>query len=594
MDKAVFQEFVDRVRDASEIVRIVGEYVPLKRKGRNYWGACPFHQERTASFSVAPDKGFFYCFGCHAGGNVINFIMRTEALSFLEAVTFLARRANIPVPELAGRRKPGQEERRERGWKALDLAKDFYQACLLKTRFGEPALRYLEQRGIPRATVEEFSLGLAPAQWDRLYQALLGKGVTAQDLSDTGLVQERHSGSGYVDRFRSRIMIPIRDEHGHVVGFGGRTMEAVEPKYLNSPETDWFNKRGLLFALEKAKKPIRDSGIAVLVEGYMDAISAHAVGIRNVVAALGTAFSTEQARLLKRYAKEVVVAFDMDVAGRNAALRAMEILSAAGLVARVVSLPHGKDPDDYIRQFGAAAFQDRVQQAEPFMEYRVNLVFKEAEKVTGEGILPLVGKLVPLLATCDNAVEQDYYVRRVAERLAVDEGVLRREISRSRSRQAGEHRRPIAPLPLVESNDPGGTTGAEQLLLRLLSEDHAIGPYVTSQLDEADLSHDKRREIFRLLAQGTENQRLLETLSDEAVPEFTRILAMDVPTEENLRLVDDCIRKIRIARLKQRYTKHAQRAAELENLGDSGFLQELAESQRIKNEISKLYQGGTD
>ena len=320
-----FESFKEQVRSTANIVEVISGYVPLKKRGQNFWGCCPFHGEKTPSFAVNPAKNMFYCFGCHVGGDIFKFVMKIEDCGFTEALKLLAARYGIAVPE---RHKTAAEIWREKQKERINetnaTAARFFQACLLKTPYGKGALAYLNGRGINQDIIASFSIGYALNNFTALVSSLGKRGFQPQELVAAGLVAKGRDEQLY-DKFRNRVMIPIKDGRGKIVGFGGRVLDNSTPKYLNTAETEWFNKRRLLFALDVAYKPIRASKQAIVVEGYMDAISLHAAGISNVVASMGTAFATEQAKLLKRIADEIVFCYDSDSAGRRASVRAVSI-----------------------------------------------------------------------------------------------------------------------------------------------------------------------------------------------------------------------------------------------------------------------------
>ena len=377
--------FVERVSENTDIVRIVQSYVPLKRRGNRYWGCCPFHHEKTASFSVVPDKGFFYCFGCHAGGNAFKFISLIENISYFDAIKLQAEKLGIPLPE---RKRSPQEIAREREIQDLrkvnELARDFFHNCLTMTRMGERGKAYFAGRGIRQETIEEFQLGYAPPAWDKLSTAFLKRGIKQEFLLASGLSAERKQGSGLYDRFRGRVIIPIADERGRVVGFGGRVLDDSTPKYLNTPETVLFNKRKLLFGLDHSHRAIQQEGRAIVVEGYMDAISVFDAGVHNVVASLGTSFTPEHAKKLLHYAPEICFCYDSDEAGQKATIRALTIVRDTGARVRVIVVPDGKDPDEFIRKHGADAFRELVRQALPLVEYRLRYVLSHTNYDTLE------------------------------------------------------------------------------------------------------------------------------------------------------------------------------------------------------------------
>jgi DNA primase len=589
-------DFVDRLRAESDIVRIISDYVPLKKKGKNYWGCCPFHHEKTPSFSVTPDKGFFYCFGCQNGGNVFNFLMRVENISFIDSVKLLAQKMNIPLPE---REKTPQELARDkekaRLYQANELARDFFGACLTKTKYGELARAYLEQRGITSDTINKFGIGFAPDAWDKLLRALQGRSIATEVLLKAGLALNKSSGNGYYDRFRNRVMFPICNARGHVVGFGGRVLDDSKPKYLNSPETAIFNKRHILYGFNIADNFIRQTGQAIVVEGYMDAITAHAAGISNVVASLGTAFTLDQARLL-RNANEIVFAYDSDTAGQNATLRAMDIANKLGAKVRVVTIPDGKDPDEFIRKHGRDAFSELVEHSLPFLDYQIAQAFLNVDYSNLEGKVQVVAKAVPALAASDNAVEVNGHIASLAETLAIDESAIRSEVTKfllhnkkDKNVKMGKN---INMVSLTNRED-SALNQAERSIIRFMCDDPALVPYIKARISTEDIKEESRRQLVNLAfsthSNGENAVDWTGSLNEAVNNELSHIMLMNIQTDDITKTIDDCVKTIQITKLKFLYEQHRLRADELERMGDSSYLQELAESQRIKNEINKLY-----
>ncbi|MDU4959790.1 MAG: DNA primase [Sporomusaceae bacterium] len=598
MKDTVYDDFIDRLRSESDIVAVISDYVPLTKKGRNYWGCCPFHQEKTPSFSVTPDKGFFYCFGCQAGGNVFNFLMKVENIGFMEAVKLLARKMNIPIPE---RTKSEDDIRREQEaaqlYKANQLAKDFFHACLTKTALGTEAREYLASRSITPEIIEQFQLGFAPPFWDKLIRALAGRSLTADTLVKAGLAISREHGGAY-DRFRSRIMYPIIDLHGQVVGFGGRVLDQSQPKYLNSPETPLFNKRHVLYGLNVSVRSIKDRNQAVIVEGYMDMIACHAAGITNVVASLGTAFTQEQAKSLLRLTKEFVFAYDNDAAGQNATLRALSMARSLGASVRVVMLTGGKDPDECIRRNGSAAFQELVKAAPALLEYQIQSALTSEDITTLEGKIRAVEKAVTALALSDNEVEINTYVARLAQALSLDEAAVRSELRKHMRMGRKDNfvkRGQTINAAMMENRSNMATIMAERHIIRLLLDDPELGTELSAHLVDEDLQDPNRREIMNSILLAYNMGKPVSTatvtvnLSEAACAELSSIAVMESDYNDVARTAADCVRILRLARLKDLYEKHRLQADEYERMGDSRFLQELAESQRIKDEIIKLH-----
>ncbi len=598
MKDAMYDEFIERVRSESDIVTTISEYISLKKNGKNYWGCCPFHNEKTPSFSVTPDKGFFYCFGCHTGGNVFNFIMKVENVSFFEAAKILANKLNISLPQ---KEKTPQEIAREREmarlWRVQELAKDFFYACLTKTNYGKHAKEYFLQRGVNDDVINNFKLGFAPEAWDKLSMAFAKRGFSEEILIKSGLAVERKS-EGIYDRFRNRVMFPISNERGQVIGFGGRVLDDSQPKYLNSPETAIFNKRNILFGLDIAYSHIKSAGYAIVVEGYMDVITAHSYGVQNVVASLGTSFTIEQCKKLLKYAPEIIFAYDSDSAGQNATMRALSIVRKSGAQVRVISIPDGKDPDEFIRKHGQDAFLDLVKVSLPLIDYQVERAFSENDYSTLEGKVAVVAKIVPVLAVTDNAVEVNAYIARISQKLGIDESAIRSEVrkiipqnQKDKYVKTGQNIRMNTLVQQVDS----AAIGAGRHIIRLVWNDNAIIPYLEAQLTLDEFQNKEHHEIIKFLLESYHagediNEVTASLILDEAInTELSHCLLIELEEEDSLRLVDDCIKTIHLAYLKRLYEQHRLKADELERMGDEGFLQELAESQRIKYEINKMH-----
>lgn len=420
-------DFLQKVRDNTNILDVVGSYVSLKKKGKRYWACCPFHQEKTPSFSVSPEDGLYYCFGCHAGGDIFSFVEKMENLSFTEAVERLAEAAHLELPQA----EVSPEEKRRKQFNdelyhAMELAVVYFHNCLRRTNMGKPGLAYFKRRHLTDETIDRFKLGFAPDSWHKLY----GDFRTIKHIPDTVLVTSGlvgHKNGRYYDTFRNRCMFPILNLKGKPVAFGGRVMDDSKPKYLNSPETPIFNKRQLLFALYQALPEIRRTHQVIMVEGYMDAISLHAHGVTNAVASLGTAFTIEQARLLKRYADEVVFSYDMDAAGQNATRRALEIAGTTGLKMRVLHLSEGKDPDEFVNKYGGEAYKEAVAQAIPALDYLFNSLLETHDRTSLEGQHLILNDMFTVLSARGDSFEFNTYIQKMARALKVDEGLVRNE-----------------------------------------------------------------------------------------------------------------------------------------------------------------------
>ena len=404
--------FIDELIARNPIEDVVGQYVSLKRAGANMFGLCPFHGEKTASFSVAPDKGIYYCFGCHKGGGVVNFMMEVEGLSYQDAVRSLAKRVGLEVPD--DEQYQSRYRQQERLWALHKEAARFYHSQLYAP-VGKFALEYAMGRGMPKSTLINFGIGYAPDTWDSLVKVLRAKGYTDEELKDSGLVTVSQKNGNLFDRFRDRLMVPIIDVRGNVIGFGGRIMKKDDnaAKYLNSPETMIFNKRKNLFGLNMAKKS--KLGYLILVEGYMDAIALHQYGFDCAVASLGTSLTEEHAVLLSKYTEQVVLIYDGDEAGQRAAQRAIPMLEKAGLQVKVLRMKDAKDPDEYLKKFGADKFKVLLEQSSNRVEYQLNAIRRKYDMREDEQRVKFIQEAAQLICTLPSAVQREIYGHRVAE-----------------------------------------------------------------------------------------------------------------------------------------------------------------------------------
>ena len=467
------EKFLDELTERNDIVDVVSQYVRLtKKSGSNMFGLCPFHSEKTPSFSVSPDKQIYHCFGCGKGGGVINFIMEIENLGFQDAVAFLARRVNMTVPEEADNAETSRRKR------MLELNRDaarFFYSQLIGPS-GGPGRDYVERRGISGTMVKNFGLGFAPDSWSALLDAMEKKGYTPQEMFEAGLIKRGRNG-GWYDTFRNRLMFPVIDVRGSVIGFSGRILGEGEPKYLNSPETPVFSKSHNLFALNLAKKS--KSGYIILTEGNIDVVSLHQAGFDSAVASLGTSLTAEQARLISRYTGEVVLCYDSDEAGKKAASRGISILEKLDLKVRVLQLSGAKDPDEYIKKFGPDAFRNVLEGSAGQVEYRLKTVEEQHPPTTDEGRVDYLRAAAALLAALPNQVEREVYSARVAEKAAVSreavvsevERLRRRRIRDAKKREEKEQSRPASTAQPAQKNiryDDPRSARAEEGLIRLL------------------------------------------------------------------------------------------------------------------------------
>ena len=589
-------EFVEQVRSQSDILNVIQSYVPLKRKGNRYWGCCPFHNEKTPSFSVVPDKGFFYCFGCHAGGNVFKFISLIENVTYFEAIKLQAEKLGIPLPE---RQRTPQEIAREREMadlrKVNEMARDFFHNCLTMTHYGEAGKAYFAGRDISPETIEEFKLGFAPNAWDKLSTAFSKRGVKQDFLLASGLSAERNNGGGLYDRFRNRVIIPIADERGRVVGFGGRVLDDSTPKYLNTPETILFNKRKLLFGLDRSHRAIQQAGYAIVVEGYMDAISVFGAGVKNVVASLGTAFTAEHCQKLLRYAPDIYFCYDSDEAGQKATIRALSIVRDTGAVVRVIVVPDGKDPDEYIRKHGADAFRALVKEALPLVEYRLQYVLKHVNYDTLDGKVRALHEMLPVLAGIKETAVRSEYEKKLAQILLLDEGVVRDELRRYARGAVAEENAPVrAPIRQAVQQQDNAIRRAGRIIVRMVWQDVSLIHHVESVLPLAGIGDPVQREILSFLqdlssqGQVPDDVTAAEKLSEDAAAELSRALVENLGGRAETEAYNDSLKVLRKAYLNMLFVEHSRKADAYMKAGNAAYVDELTEVMKIKDEMDEL------
>ena len=426
--------FIDELLLRNPIEDVVGQYVSLKRSGSNMFGLCPFHGEKTASFSVAPDKGIYYCFGCHKGGGAVNFMMEMEGLSYPDAVRALAKRAGMEVPE--DEQYQSRYRAQERLWALMKEAGRFFNEQLY-TPAGAECLAYVQKRGLSKSIVTRFGIGFAPDSWNALVDAMRKKGYTDQELRDADLVGEKN-GRIY-DRFRNRLMFPIIDVRGNVIGFGGRVLDDSKPKYLNSNETLIFNKRKNLFGLNFAKKTKQPN--IILVEGNIDVVTLHQFGFDNAVASLGTSLTEEQVTLLSRYTEQVVLTYDGDEAGQRAAQRAIPMLEKAGIQVKVLQMKDAKDPDEFLHKFGADRFKLLLEDSSNRVEYQLNAIARKYDLAEDDQRIKFIHESAELISTLGSAVQREIYGHRIAEAGKISFESMKMEIEKAYKRRVAREKK---------------------------------------------------------------------------------------------------------------------------------------------------------
>ena len=514
------QQLLDEIRTRADIVEVVGQFVKLKRAGENWKGLCPFHTEKTPSFTVNPKRNIYHCFGCGAGGDAFSFLMRQDRVAFPEAVRALAQRAGVALPD-EGARAPEADGRLEALRRVMALAAEFYTRSLWE-RGGEKARAYLEQRGVSDDVAKAFGLGYAPESWNALLGVMARQGIGEDALVQAGLALARQNGPGFYDRFRGRLLFSIRDVQGRTVGFGGRALSGEEPKYLNSPETPLYVKGQTLYALDVAKTVIRERGRVIIVEGYLDCLMAHQHGFRETVAALGTAFTPAQLGLLRRYADEAVALFDADAAGQKASTRLEEMMNdvmdlqnlgwsvartggferAGNLPIRVAVLPPGHDPDSLLRAEGAAALSARLDAARPLLSFVLERTLAEEDLGTARGRANAHARVALILSKVANAEEATALAREAARRLGVDSTQLWIEAQQLQGARA-RGRRPEAPAGsgrgTGESDAWPPPVPFERDLVALLLQVDEARAELLPVLEDADVVHQGLRLVLAAL-----------------------------------------------------------------------------------------------
>ena len=554
--------FLDELISRTDIVDLVSESVRLTKKGNSYWGCCPFHSEKTPSFHVVPDRQMYKCFGCGKGGGAINFVMELENLPFKDAVALLAQRAGMPMPEFA-RSGPGARERRE---KILEINRQAARAFhrWLNAPEGAQGLCYLQRRGLSRRTLTSFGLGFAPNRWDSLIAELSTQGYDKRDLLDAGLAVSNKGGRIY-DRFRNRVMFPIIDVRGNVIGFGGRVMDDSTPKYLNSPDTPVYNKSRNVFALNIAKNAKTER--VILTEGYMDTISLHQAGFSSAVASLGTSLTEEHGQLLARYYKEAVIAYDGDGAGVKAAQRAIPILEKAGLTVKVMRMQGAKDPDEFIKAYGRDAFARLLDQSENQVDYRLAQIQKKYNLTDDSQRIAFLQEAAQLISTLHSAVEREIYGGHAAQTAGVTPDTMKLEVERAlkgrvRKAKKQQERRNLAPASQLQPKVRGlrydniRSARAEEGLLRLLMLDPGLAGSmdgITGSEFSSPLLGRAFDSLHSRILEGLSPRlaALAEEFSGEEMDHLAQVAAQPESAANSGQSLRDYISVIRSERLRQ-------------------------------------------
>ena len=575
------EDFLEKVRASLDIREIVAGYLPLKKVGGRYRGLCPFHTEKTPSFHVDAGKQLFYCFGCGTGGDAFKFLMLYEKVDFPEALRLLARRYGIPLPQ----RVHHASSERQALLKIHQAAIAYFRKTLLESSEGKAGREYLKGRGLNAEIEAAFSLGFAAARWDGLKSALLGQGFPEAQLLSAGLLLKKEETGRTFDRFRSRLIFPIRNLSGECVGFGGRMVGEGEPKYLNSPETPLFHKGEILYGLDLTADAIRKNDCAILVEGYMDFLSLHQAGVGGLAATLGTGFTPSHARLLARFTRRVVVNFDPDSAGQAATRRSLDILLESGFEVRVLQLPGGKDPDRFVREEGSQRYRELLESAPTYLEYLARESAQHVDLASPAGKIQALNLVLPYVARLESAVERSEQVKLLSEVFRIQDGIVLQEL-----KSAVAARR--TNLRSVSISGPADTLrGPAARLLKLFIElpeaRQALGP----SLGDEDLAGSDVERIWRvakdMAVEGEMSYgRLGSRLADPADQDLLLRLASMPGPVANLCEAEECVRRLREGRLARRLQELQQK---LESAADGAAVDDLLRQKMdLRREIHAL------
>ncbi len=542
-------ELIEEIRSSNDIVDVVSKYVTLKRSGRNFFGLCPFHKEKSPSFAVSPDKQIFHCFGCGAGGNVIHFISKIEGLDFKDTLELLANRANIELPTLENSEDDRTARLKSKVYEINKIAAEFYHENLYKPT-SKVAQEYIKKRKLDNKTLKAFLIGYA-GNFNELYLLLKQKGYTEEEMLASSLVKRTENG-GYMDSFRKRLMFPIQDVRERVIAFGGRVLDDSKPKYINSPENIVYSKGRNLFGLNVAKK--HDTKRIIIVEGYMDAISLYQRGITNVVASLGTAMTEAQGRLLRRHSEQVILGYDADGAGQAAILRGMEILQNLGCDIRVLQIEGAKDPDEYVLKYGPERFQKCVDNAISLVEFKVKVLLKELNIENTNDKIKFLNEIAKILAKVTNQIEREIYVDKISREYKISKEAIYAEVNKLIYKDSQGSKKlekaviTMAPKEEKESNVSEAVLKREKLIIYLLINEYSkaynkFKPLITLDVINDDTNKQILKKMYEEFEKGNSNtSQLLDCFQDEkTISRITEIMAEDFGITDVDKAIEDMI-----------------------------------------------------
>ena len=554
-------EIIDDVRQSNDIVDVISQYVRLKRSGRNYFGLCPFHNEKSPSFSVSPEKQIFHCFGCGVGGNVFTFLTKIEGINFVEAVQLLAERANIQLPTLENNVDSAKEALKTKVYKVNEFTAKYYHENLYRPE-SKMAQEYIKKRKLSNETLKSFQIGFS-GKFDELYKELKKQGFEDREILESGLVNKNERGQ-CIDRYRNRLMFPICDVRGRVIAFGGRVLDDSKPKYINSPENIVYSKGRHLYGLNVAKKYDIKKRL-LIVEGYMDVVSLHQRDIHNVVASLGTALTQQQGYLLRNNTEQIILSYDSDEAGQTAKVRAMEILQNMGCDIRVLQMEGAKDPDEYVIKYGNARFQNLVDKAISVIEFKVKILRQSLNLDSTNDKIKFLNEIAKLIAKIDNSMEREVYIEKIAKEYDVSKEAIYAEVNKLTYKENVDEKILNKAKPVIKHLEKTNEDTVSEAIKRrentilaiLLSGDVNIYQIIKQNIKIEDFKYDIDHKIARKLYEEFENgnsniNSIIDNLSEEEQNHITMIMAEDYGIDDVEKAIDDIIQTYEKDKLNER------------------------------------------
>jgi len=583
-------DLLEEIRNRCDVVDIISEYVHLKPAGKGFKGLCPFHEEKTPSFMVSPEKQLFHCFGCGEGGNVFNFLMKYEKLSFFEAVKMLAQKSGVPLP-VDEEKENILHKKKERLYKLNNLVANYYRECLFRTNQGKKVINYFKKRGINDTSVEKYKLGYAPSGWDALSNFLKKKGYSYEELIKAGLIKKSKIEGKYIDYFRDRIIFPIFNLSGRAIGFGGRVLDDSLPKYINSPETSVYNKGSNLYSLNFAKEDIRKKNYIIIVEGYTDVLITQQYGFNNIAASLGTALTAKQIDLIKRFTNAVLIGYDADSAGNMATLRSLDLLVKAGLEIKVIDLPQGYDPADFLIKKGSETFQNLINRSLSLIDYKLKLLYSKYSIKIIEGKVKVVKEILPTLNVIGSEVELRAQIKKISEELKLSEEAILIELKRyKRGSRDSSHN-------FIKLNSESGNIKAEKILIGCMLENEEIVRDIFTKLKVEDFTVLLHRQIVTAIEKNlkydkiVDSQKVIDYLNDDKAAKLISNILMEETITFDEKIIYgyvDTINNFKLAQERKNLEKRTKILDEKIEKSEKIEEDDLKELREIVRQLKKL------